>query len=536
VLKTRKPVVAMLGKESAGKSTLAASLTGAYAYSANFRGSTLACESYDWDDFTLVDMPGIDSSADSEAAKDALERLAGADVALLVAPAMHLEEDLRDLLPLLTGRRAVVAVTFRDKELEAHPAALPAGLRAVHVDGRHVSAHERVSLLAGIASAQPIPARMEARPRGRASERVHHYVSWWAPLCALVLLLLPAIAVVMVTNRIAGAMEPLVQAWLKPAVEALASLPEAAAALLGGSYGLLTMGPLLLVWAAPVVLMYALLLAVYKASGLIDWISLAIDPAVRPFGLTGRDVPRILMGFGCNVPAVIGTRSCSAGGRNTCISAIAFGSACSYQFGATLAVFSACGRPGLVTPYLMYLAVTALAYSWWISRSSRPTDFRILTPERAFFLEWPRWRAVWREVRGSVGQFLVVALPVFLAITLAAAALSYIGVLDWLAESLRPVLSAFRIPGEAALAIVMGSVRKDGILLLGPLAAKERMTDVQILTAVYLAGVLLPCLVTALTIARERSWRFAARLAGRQALAASLFALLLAWTGALVSK
>jgi Fe2+ transport system protein B len=51
------------------------------------------------------------------------------------------------------------------------------------------------------------------------------------------------------------------------------------------------------------------------------------------------------------------------------------------------------------------------------------------------------------------------------------------------------------------------------------------------LTAVYLAGVLLPCLVTALTIAREQSWRFAAKLLTRQALAASVFAAALAWSG-----
>jgi ferrous iron transport protein B len=52
---------------------------------------------------------------------------------------------------------------------------------------------------------------------------------------------------------------------------------------------------------------------------------------------------------------------------------------------------------------------------------------------------------------------------------------------------------------------------------------------------VYLAGVLLPCLVTALTIGREMSWRFAGRLVARQALAAAVFAALLAWGGVLLT-
>lgn len=49
--------------------------------------------------------------------------------------------------------------------------------------------------------------------------------------------------------------------------------------------------------------------------------------------------------------------------------------------------------------------------------------------------------------------------------------------------------------------------------------------------AVYLAGVLLPCLVTVLTITRERSARLAARIVTRQAGAAVAFTLLLAWGG-----
>jgi len=93
----------------------------------------------------------------------------------------------------------------------------------------------------------------------------------------------------------------------------------------------------------------------------------------------------------------------------------------------------------------------------------------------------------------------------------------------------------FRLPAEAALPVLLASIRKDGILLFaggeetGSMAAA--WTATQVLTAVYLAGVLLPCLVTALTIAREQSWRFAGKLLIRQALAASAFAAGLAWCG-----
>ena len=55
------------------------------------------------------------------------------------------------------------------------------------------------------------------------------------------------------------------------------------------------------------------------------------------------------------------------------------------------------------------------------------------------------------------------------------------------------------------------------------------MTSGQLLTCVYLGGLLLPCLVTLLTIGREMGFLYAARLAVRQAGWVVFFSLLIAW-------
>jgi len=56
----------------------------------------------------------------------------------------------------------------------------------------------------------------------------------------------------------------------------------------------------------------------------------------------------------------------------------------------------------------------------------------------------------------------------------------------------------------------------------------------QVLTAVTLAGVLLPCLVTAWTIAREFTAKYALKLCLKQIVGAAGFSLILAWGGALL--
>ena len=237
------------------------------------------------------------------------------------------------------------------------------------------------------------------------------------------------------------------------------------------------------------------------------------------------------MGFGCNVPAVISTRACSSCSRKTCISAISFGSACSYQFGATLGVFSAANLPGLVVPYLLYLTLTTLIYTYLITPKAARSTENSLVIDRRIFLEIPRWSTIWREAKGSISQFFTNAIPIFLAISAIAAIFDWLGILNALSSLISPTMGLFNLPPDAALPIILASIRKDGLLLFAEPKTIGLLSPFHILTGVYLAGVLLPCLVTALTISREQSLKFALKLMVRQSISAIFFSLILAWGG-----
>lgn len=353
----------------------------------------------------------------------------------------------------------------------------------------------------------------------------------WGGVLAVLLLLLPAVLAVVVANAVAGVIDPLVQAGLAPLITLLSPTPSLPRAILIGRYGLVTMGPLLFVWAVPTVILYAVFLGTYKASGLVERITVALHPLLSPFGLSGRDLVRVIMGFGCNVPAVISTRACSSCSRQTCTSAIAFGSACSYQFGATLGVFSAAKVPGLVVPYLGYLTLTTLIYIRLIAPKAARSAHNALLIERRTFLKMPHWSTIWREIQGTLHQFFTNAIPIFVGITVIASVLDWLGLLTLLAGWLNPLMGLFGLPPEAALPVILASIRKDGLLLFAEPDTLTVLTPLQILTGVYLAGVLLPCLFTALTIAREQSLRFALGLMARQAVAAIAFSMLLSWGG-----
>jgi len=125
---------------------------------------------------------------------------------------------------------------------------------------------------------------------------------------------------------------------------------------------------MLLFPALATILLFSVILAIYKTTGLIERINAALHPWSRHIGLSGRDLVRVVIGFGCNVPAVIGTRACSGCSRGNAMSAIAFGSACSYQLPATLAVLAAASKQLslnfwiLPMSFLAYLFITTVIY------------------------------------------------------------------------------------------------------------------------------------------------------------------------------
>jgi Fe2+ transport system protein B len=530
--------VVVVGKESSGKSQLISSLTGRKAYSSNFRGTTVSCEVFAGDQNEFIDTPGILLQSDALTTSMALEKLGQTEKVLLVLKATQLTEDLKELLPLLKGKRVAGVVTFWDKvpRSEENIRALEeisrqTGIPLTPVDGRRLSAQDREAIAQCLEAAAAVP---KAIPTIRTPWMVHprytplesKYFGW---ICGLALLLVPAVLAVYFANNFANWLDPSMENLSQKLVDWMASVPSPAKDILIGRYGLMTMGPLLFVWAVPTVLLYALVVGCYKASGLLDRITVALHPAMRRLGMTGRDLVRVVMGFGCNVPAVINTRCCSSATRDTTISAIAFGSACSYQFGATLAVFAAVSRPFLVAPYLIYLVITTMIYSKIVAGKTTNSPFLILSMDKPTFLEWPRPKAIWAEARGTIVHFFRRAMPIFIVITIVASLLDWIGVINVISNWVRPVMRVFNLPPQASIAVVFSCIRKDAILLFVKDAGFAQLRNGQILTAVYLAGVLLPCLVTALTIGREKSMKFALTLMGRQALAAVLFSALLAW-------
>jgi ferrous iron transport protein B len=540
------PTLVLIGLESSGKSALFRAFTGqSVGDELNFRGSTVRVRSgwFAQARAWLVDTPGIRFQEDTQVAALALRALATADQIIVVVRGTHFAE-LRSLLSSLgsqlEGRRVAVVFTFADRASavlhgRVHVLERSLGVPVAIVNARAPTAAQKRSVLEAMLRAAPLrrPLRLRDLPvvptvQPRLTLFEHRRMGPWLAIAAIVSMFG---APVWAAYRLSELLQPICERVLiSRVIRALAPLRTEhplAHAILGGDYGVLTLGWYSLLWALPVVLLIGCATAITEESGIKDRVTAALDPWLRRIGLNGRDLIPVLSGFGCNVVAVMQTRSCSACTRKPCVALIAFGSACSYQIGASLSIFGSARAPSLFAPYLVLLFVVGALHTRMWNRALAPSA--AVPVSELSFLQRPTWRGMRWRVHRALRQFVFQAIPAFFSICLAGAALQYYGALDALVRQAAGVLRLIGLPEHAAPAVVFALVRKDGLLLLNrdQGALLSSMSRGQVLLAVYLGSTLLPCLVTLLALAREVGTGSAAQIAGRQLLTSCASALVL---------
>ena len=535
---------ALVGKESVGKSQFIRTMTGKNATSERIKGTTLRIEKYTGKEFNFIDTPGIVLENDSITTKMTLERLDTEHNVIVMVSGYSIDEDLADLLPIVQGKKGLILITHWDKV--SHQISYDSILKVEEELGTSVftinsrNINEEIKTQMSLSMNNPVLFNQaELKFKVGFTPKVGKSIvelPWIAPIISIVLLILPAWIAVQFANSLADHYYTTLMNFVEPLHTIVSQYPAPLNFLLAENYGLISMLPFLLLYALPTIFIFSVILSIYKSSGLIDRLSHNLHSYVIHFGLTGRDLVRIVMGFGCNVPSVISTRSSCSCTRGNCISAISFGAACSYQLPATIAVFSAAKMEYLIFPYLGILTVTTLIYMRVFSHSHKKQHFKKHLLSDRDFMQWPSLRSVWADIYQSVKDFVITALPIFTLICIMAGILDWLRIIKMLTIIMSPIMFIFHLPAEASTSIVLGSIRKDGIAIGLIDSSMEGLkgfeyTPIQVLTVVYLSGVLLPCIVTLWTIVKETNFIFAVRMVKRQILAASFFSFIIGWTG-----
>ena len=355
------PVVALVGAPNVGKSTLFNRLTGSHRDVGNWPGTSVEVGRGAWTaavidrEFDLIDLPGAYSldpiSPDEELTRalivdsDVGDR---PDLVVVIADASRLARSLYIVVQLREiGIRVVVALTMIDiaerRGVHVDPVELgrALGVPVVPIDPRRSSAFDALAhaVAAQLDAALPAPwsltpatddefARADARfaviadATARATaQHVHARRPWsdridriaLAPVLGPMAFLAVMWVVFQLTTTVAAPLQDLFD-WVftGPVTDATVSLLAVVGLEQTWVQGLLVDGliagvGMLLTFVPLMAIMFALL-ALLEDSGYLARAAVVTDRLMRSIGLPGRAFLPLIVGFGCNVPAIAATR------------------------------------------------------------------------------------------------------------------------------------------------------------------------------------------------------------------------------------
>ncbi|OYY93687.1 MAG: ferrous iron transport protein B [Hydrogenophilales bacterium 28-61-23] len=558
--------IALVGMPNTGKSTLFNRLTGAGARVGNWPGLTvelLSAKLLLGDSMVeLVDLPGLHNlhgfSEDERVARHFIETQP-VNGLLVVLNATQLERQLALVLqlkalglPMLLVLNMADEAASRGIRIQVETLSASLGLPISLVSAKHgQGVPELRQALTAWLRQYPTPITAQARVLAEDdniehtldtllaqtvhvppvlspshTDRLDHFLLHpWLGLPLFLLIMLGVFQVVYglgtpLQDGLGWLLDALKTRWLAPAISGLPAW--AISFLLEGLYdGIGTVMTFL-----PIIVVFFLAMAVVEDSGYLARAAFLMDALMSRMGLDGRAFVLQLMGFGCNVPAMMGARVIrSRAQRILTMMTIPF-SLCSARLQVflffTTAVFSPRAAPWvLFSLYVISFAVTFLTAWIWRGRARKGAD--------PLLMELPPYRlptvsVLARQSLRESGHFLRqaggfiilgVALVWFLThFPLGAAPASPATLAGRLAGWMEPIFSPLGIDQLLSIALLFGFVAKE--VVIGALAViygaggdqlsgilAQRLDWIQAYSFMLFTLVYTPCLSALATLRRE---------------------------------
>lgn len=532
--------VALIGMPNTGKSTLYNRLTGGHAQIANWPGLTVELlrgampadrlgRPYD-----LVDLPGIhdlSGSSEDEAVVQRFMRNTPPDLVLVVLNASQIASQLRLLMQIQAlGLPVVAALNMSDEahrfgiEINQEGLSQALGLPLLPVSAKRNQGlhalmdrlHQTGERLAGPQARAKQPLNLEPvasvekqeqlvarfvklpeRLRNRRTRVVDNVLLH--PLVGVLLFLAIVLAVFQVLYAITTPIQTwlgiglvwIQGSWLEPGLAWLGSPDWFKRFLLDGIWlGVSTVATFL-----PLIFVFYVLIGIIEDSGYLPRAAFLMDGFMRWLGLDGRTFVLQVMGFGCNVPSILGTRVIrDRGMRLLAMLCIPF-ALC--QARLTVFVFLAgvffpkpWWAPGLVLFSFYLMSFLAAIITGLVFRCAYPS-------REAFVLELPPYRSpslitILRRGWSSMLNFLcstrifiiggAAAIWLLTNLPLGVREGSSGTYADAIGQFFQPVLGPIGMNPELTVTLLFGFIAKE--ILLGAMAVIYKSTESNLAVAI----------------------------------------------------
>lgn len=541
--------IVLVGNPNVGKSVIFTQLTGVYAVSSNYPGTTVdflkGTVKRNHETWELIDAPGTYAlSSEIEAERITGQLIDEADIVVNVVDAGNLERNLYLTFEICEkGKPTIVALNMWDE----------AKKRGIQIDITKLSEKLGVPVIPVVAtSGEGIKELFEALDRavpphpvscdhahrwaeiGRLIEAVQHlsyvkprFLDWLGQVTihpvsglfiALVVLLGAFLLVRGIGEGLIGLLENLFGRFYLPLLERIepyfAHVPWLRRILFGElihgqvdleqSMGIISTGIYIPFGVVlPYIVAFYLVLGLLEDIGYLPRVAVLLDGFFHKLGLHGYTIVPSLLGLGCNVPGIMATRILESETERFIVATlISIGIPCAAQ---QALVVGSLGKYGFSPILIVYGTLFIVWLCWAVLLKHLVPGFRpsLLTEIPPYRLPFPKaiFSKLWLRLRG----FLREALPIVFIGILGVNLLHLTHFFSGISGVISPFIARiWGIPQEAVLFLILGFLRKDmAVGMLLPLGLSVK----QLIIANVILAMFFPCVATFVVMLREFGWK-----------------------------
>ncbi len=275
--------------------------------------------------------------------------------------------------------------------------------------------------------------------------------------------------------------------------------------LLVGDYGILTVGLFNAIGTVlPIITLFFLVLNFLEDFGYLTNLIILTSRVFNKFGLTGKSILPIVLGFGCKTMATLSTKILDSK-REKYIAIFLIGLAipCSSQLSINIAVLS---KEAITSFFIVIAILTLIEISAGlilnrIIPQEKQSDFIIeipplRIPDLKMLLQKTYYRTLW---------FLKEAVPLFILGASVLFVLNETSGMDILERLLRPIVVDFlNLPIRFSEAMVMSLARSEaGAVLIMNMVNQGELNPIQVIVSVTVITLFIPCISNVMAMIKE---------------------------------
>lgn len=256
----------------------------------------------------------------------------------------------------------------------------------------------------------------------------------------------------------------------------------------------------------PYLIPFLIGLGLLEDIGYLPRVAFLMDSLMHKLGLHGKSIVPFILGFGCNVPAIMSTRILEDKRERLISAALSTLVPCAARLSVVFGLVAFYLGPSLALGiYLFNLFVIALTAKL-LSRLVPETSPGLILEMPVYRV--PTFRTVINKAWWRIREFIVEAWPLLIVGSIILAVMNYLNIAVYLNLLIRPLSWLLGLPKEVGVPLIFGVLRKELSLVmlgqaLGSMEFSEVLTPIQMITYAVFVVFYIPCLATMVVIRKE---------------------------------